>query len=64
MAPGRSASGAGLCHVTEGRGVFPGLTVRDNLRMFARRAVKPTPSTARSTPSPGSASASARSPAR
>jgi branched-chain amino acid transport system ATP-binding protein len=26
---------AGLCHVTEGRAVFPGLTVRDNLRMFA-----------------------------
>jgi len=25
----------GLCHVTEGRSVFPGLTVRDNLRMFA-----------------------------
>jgi branched-chain amino acid transport system ATP-binding protein len=25
----------GLCHVTEGRAVFPGLTVRDNLRMFA-----------------------------
>jgi branched-chain amino acid transport system ATP-binding protein len=26
---------AGLCHVTEGRAIFPGLTVRDNLRMFA-----------------------------
>jgi branched-chain amino acid transport system ATP-binding protein len=26
---------AGLCHVTEGRSVFPALTVRDNLRMFA-----------------------------
>jgi branched-chain amino acid transport system ATP-binding protein len=25
----------GMCHVTEGRSVFPGLTVRDNLRMFA-----------------------------
>jgi branched-chain amino acid transport system ATP-binding protein len=25
----------GLCHVTEGRAVFPGLSVRDNLRMFA-----------------------------
>jgi branched-chain amino acid transport system ATP-binding protein len=24
----------GLCHITEGRSVFPGLTVRDNLRMF------------------------------
>jgi branched-chain amino acid transport system ATP-binding protein len=25
----------GLCHITEGRSVFPGLTVADNLRMFA-----------------------------
>jgi branched-chain amino acid transport system ATP-binding protein len=25
----------GMCHVTEGRSVFPGLSVRDNLRMFA-----------------------------
>jgi branched-chain amino acid transport system ATP-binding protein len=25
----------GICHVTEGRSVFPGLTVRENLRMFA-----------------------------
>ena len=24
----------GLCHITEGRSIFPGLTVRDNLRMF------------------------------
>jgi branched-chain amino acid transport system ATP-binding protein len=30
----------GLCYITEGRSVFPGLTVADNLRMFAppRRA--------------------------
>jgi len=27
----------GLCHVTEGRSVFPGLTVADNLRMFIPR---------------------------
>jgi branched-chain amino acid transport system ATP-binding protein len=27
----------GLCHITEGRSVFPGLTVADNLRMFAPR---------------------------
>ncbi|HVW32356.1 MAG TPA: ATP-binding cassette domain-containing protein, partial [Acidimicrobiia bacterium] len=27
----------GLCHVTEGRSVFPGLTVADNLRMFTPR---------------------------
>jgi branched-chain amino acid transport system ATP-binding protein len=26
----------GLCHVTEGRSVFPALSVADNLRMFAR----------------------------
>jgi len=36
---------AGLCHITEGRSVFPGLTVADNLKMFApktaeRRAVE------------------------
>jgi branched-chain amino acid transport system ATP-binding protein len=29
-------SGRGMCHVTEGRAVFPGLDVRDNLRMFAQ----------------------------
>jgi branched-chain amino acid transport system ATP-binding protein len=28
---------AGLCHITEGRSVFPGLTVADNLKMFAGR---------------------------
>ncbi|HZQ77933.1 MAG TPA: ABC transporter ATP-binding protein [Acidimicrobiia bacterium] len=28
----------GLCHVTEGRSVFRALSVRDNLRMFTRRA--------------------------
>jgi branched-chain amino acid transport system ATP-binding protein len=27
----------GLCHVTEGRSVFRALSVRDNLRMFARK---------------------------
>jgi branched-chain amino acid transport system ATP-binding protein len=27
-------SGQGICHVPEGRGVFPSLTVRDNLRLF------------------------------
>ena len=30
----------GLCHVTEGRSVFRALSVRDNLRMFARRAAQ------------------------
>jgi len=29
----------GICHVPEGRGVFPGLTVADNLRMQAPRSV-------------------------
>ncbi|HEV3363716.1 MAG TPA: ABC transporter ATP-binding protein [Acidimicrobiia bacterium] len=27
---------AGICHVPEGRGVFPSLTVRENLRLFCR----------------------------
>jgi branched-chain amino acid transport system ATP-binding protein len=27
-------SAAGICHVPEGRGVFPSLTVRENLRLF------------------------------
>src|SRR5205085_12471301 len=25
----------GICHVTEGRSIFPGLTVRENLRPFS-----------------------------
>jgi branched-chain amino acid transport system ATP-binding protein len=28
---------AGLCHITEGRSIFPGLTVADNLKMFSRK---------------------------
>jgi branched-chain amino acid transport system ATP-binding protein len=28
---------AGVCHVTEGRSIFPGMTVRENLRMFAAK---------------------------
>jgi branched-chain amino acid transport system ATP-binding protein len=27
----------GICHVTEGRSVFPGMTVRENLRMFGAK---------------------------
>jgi branched-chain amino acid transport system ATP-binding protein len=27
----------GICHIPEGRGVFPSLTVRDNVTMYARR---------------------------
>jgi branched-chain amino acid transport system ATP-binding protein len=29
---------AGLCHVTEGRSVFPGLSVADNLRIFSPKS--------------------------
>jgi branched-chain amino acid transport system ATP-binding protein len=32
-------AGAGLCHVPEGRGIFPTLTVRDNIRLQARPGV-------------------------
>jgi len=28
---------AGLCHIPEGRGVFPSMTVRENLRLFGPR---------------------------
>ena len=28
---------AGICHIPEGRGIFPELTVRDNLGLFSRR---------------------------
>jgi branched-chain amino acid transport system ATP-binding protein len=31
-----SRAQSGLCHITEGRSIFPGLTVADNLRMFVR----------------------------
>jgi branched-chain amino acid transport system ATP-binding protein len=34
--PPERRNAAGLCHVTEGRSIFPGLSVRDNLRLFAR----------------------------
>ena len=33
---------AGVCHITEGRSVFPGLTVADNLRMFAPKGSQST----------------------
>ncbi len=35
--PAVARSVRGLCHVTEGRSIFPSLTVRDNLRAFAPR---------------------------
>jgi branched-chain amino acid transport system ATP-binding protein len=35
-APSDRLTSMGMCHVTEGRSVFGGLTVRDNLRLFAR----------------------------
>jgi branched-chain amino acid transport system ATP-binding protein len=38
LAPNKLAK-RGICHVPEGRGVFPGLTVADNLRMQAPRSV-------------------------
>ena len=31
---------AGICHVPEGRGVFPSLTVRENLRLFCSPATE------------------------
>jgi branched-chain amino acid transport system ATP-binding protein len=33
--PAERIAARGICHVTEGRSVFPGLTVKENLRMFA-----------------------------
>jgi branched-chain amino acid transport system ATP-binding protein len=36
-APAERFARAGICHVTEGRSVFPGLTVRENLRMFGAK---------------------------
>lgn len=35
--PAESIARAGLCHVPEGRGIFPSLTVRDNLILQAKR---------------------------
>ena len=35
-APSDRLTSRGMCHITEGRSVFGGLTVRDNLRLFAR----------------------------
>jgi branched-chain amino acid transport system ATP-binding protein len=36
VSPYRRA-GRGICHIPEGRGIFPSLTVRDNVTMYARR---------------------------
>lgn len=55
----------GICHVPEGRGIFPSLSVTDNIRLQA-----PPPGTSRSRCatrprcSPASASGRSRSPAR
>ena len=38
-APAYDLARAGVCHVPEGRGVFPSLSVRDNIRLQAPRAV-------------------------
>ncbi|HYH49870.1 MAG TPA: ABC transporter ATP-binding protein [Acidimicrobiia bacterium] len=34
--PSEKLAAAGICHVPEGRGIFPGLTVRENLVLQAR----------------------------
>lgn len=34
--PAHAAAERGICHVPEGRGVFPALSVRDNLALFGR----------------------------
>jgi branched-chain amino acid transport system ATP-binding protein len=34
-------AGRGLCHIPENRAVFPGLTVRDNLRVMVGGKLKP-----------------------
>jgi ABC-type branched-subunit amino acid transport system ATPase component len=36
---GKLIAAAGVCHVPEGRGIFPGLTVEENLRLHAPRKV-------------------------
>ncbi|HEV7688502.1 MAG TPA: ABC transporter ATP-binding protein [Acidimicrobiia bacterium] len=38
-APAYDLARAGVCHVPEGRGVFPSLSVRDNIRLQAPRSV-------------------------
>lgn len=37
----------GMCHITEGRSIFPGLSVRENLRMFAPLSGRATEATER-----------------
>src|SRR5438093_4973826 len=34
--PSEALASAGICHIPEGRGIFPGLTVRENLILQAR----------------------------
>jgi branched-chain amino acid transport system ATP-binding protein len=41
--PAESVARAGLCHVPEGRGIFPSLTVRDNLILQAKRGSEMVP---------------------
>jgi len=38
--PPEKLAAAGICHVPEGRGIFPGLTVRENLILQARRGTE------------------------
>ncbi len=39
LSPFRRAS-RGVCHIPEGRGIFPSLTVRENVTMYARRGTE------------------------
>ena len=55
---------AGVCHVPEGRGIFPALTVRDNLRLQAPPATGRGARARPSTRSPASASGSTSGPGR
>ena len=36
----RHLAGLGVCHVPEGRGVFPSLTVRENLSLFSKKGTE------------------------
>jgi len=38
--PPEALAAAGICHVPEGRGIFPGLTVRENLVLQSRRGTE------------------------
>ena len=54
---------AGLCHLPEGRGVFPSLTVKENLILFSPPANTPRASSKPPPPSPSYPGACAKPPA-